>query len=294
MSGEAFSGKGALKRGFTLLEVLMAIAILGLGLSVLLGAQTGLFANATRTEHISIATGLARCRMSEVELDLLQKGYPLVESEGEGPCCMGESSEGFTCAWKVKRIVMPEMGFGDGGIEGGLADQEMSIDGGLNLGTTGLGASSGGTPGPLGLLMQLEATKGQNLGTKPDIGSLATQLQGSMGGVDGLASMVLGMVYPTLKPMLEASIRKVTVSVKWHEGSRERTLDLTQYVTDPKQGNIDQDGGVGMLDGGFGALPGMMGMDPSSGTGLGTGTGTGTGTGLGTGTGTTPTLGGTQ
>ncbi len=253
-----------MKRGFTLLEVLMAIAILGLGLSVLLGAQTGLFANATRTEHISLATGLARCRMSEVELDLLQKGYPLVESEGEGPCCMAEQSEGFTCAWKVQRIIMPEMGFGDGGMEGGLADQGLNLGAGMDLGSSSGGSS---TPGPLGLLMQLEATKGQNLGEKPDLGQLATQFQGSMSGVDGLASMVLGMVYPTLKPMLEASIRKVSVSVKWREGSRERTLDLTQYVTDPKQGNIDADGGMGMIDGGFGALPGMMGMDPN-GTGM--------------------------
>ena len=250
-----------MKRGFTLLEVLMAIAILGLGLSVLLGAQTGLFASATRTEHISLATGLARCRMSEVELDLLQKGYPLVGSEGEGACCMGESNERFTCSWKVQRVIMPEMGGADAGIEGGLADQGLSLGGGLDLGT-----SNSSTPGPLGLLMQLEATKGQNLGEKPDMGQLATQFQSSMGGVDGLASMVLGMVYPTLKPMLEASIRKVIVSVKWHEGSRERTLDLTQYVTDPKQGNIDQDGGMGMVDGGFGALPGMMGIDDNSGS----------------------------
>lgn len=249
-----------MKRGFTLLEVLMAIAILGLGLSVLLGAQTGLFASATRTEHISLATGLARCRMSEVELDLLQKGYPLVESEGEGACCNGESNERFSCSWKVQRIVMPEMGGPDGGVEGGLADQELNLGGGLDLGT-----SNSGAPGPLGMLMQLEATKGQSLGEKPDIGALAGQLQSSMGGVDGLASMVLGMVYPTLKPMLEASIRKVKISVRWHEGSRERTLDLTQYVTDPKQGNIDQDGGVGMLDGGFGALPGMLGIDDNSG-----------------------------
>ena len=248
-----------MKRGFTLLEVLMAIAILGLGLSVLLGAQTGLFASATRTEHISLATGLARCRMSEVELDLLQKGYPLVEAEGEGPCCMDQSNDRFTCSWKVVRVVMPEMGGADAGIEGGLADQELNVGAGLNLGT-----SNASTPGPLGLLMQLEATKGQNLGEKPDMGALATQFQTSMGGVDGLASMVLGMVYPTLKPMLEASIRKVTISVKWHEGSRERSLDLTQYVTDPKQGNIDQDGGMGMIDGGFGALPGMMGIDDNS------------------------------
>jgi general secretion pathway protein I len=253
-----------MRRGFTLLEVLMAIAILGLGLSVLLGAQTGLFASATRTEHISLATGLARCRMSELELELLQKGYPLVEADGEGNCCMGESTEGFTCSWKVQRVVLPQMNADDGGIEAGLADQELGVEGGLALDagpTPPPGMGSGmGSAGPLGMLMQLGSGQmGGALGAKPDLGSLASSFQGSMSGVDGLATMVLGMVYPTLKPMLEASIRKVIVSVKWKEGSRERNLDLTQYVTDPQQGQIDQDGGVGMLDGGFGALGNMLG-----------------------------------
>ncbi len=242
-----------MKRGFTLLEVLMAIAILGLGLSVLLGAQTGLFASASRTEHISLATGLARCKMSEVELELLQKGYPLIDSDGEGPCCMEEANERFKCEWKVQRVVMPEMGLEDGGTDGGSAALDLST-----------ASDTGSTPGPLGMLMQLEATKGQSLGEKPDIGALATQLSGSMGGVDGLASMVLGMVYPSLKPMLEASIRKVSVTVRWHEGTRERTLAIIQYVTDPQQGQIDADGG--MTEGGFDALGGMLGIDPAGGS----------------------------
>lgn len=244
-----------MKRGFTLLEVLMAVAILGLGLSVLLGAQTGLFASATRTEHISLATGLARCRMSEVELDLLQKGFPLVDSEGDGPCCMDDSSpDGFTCSWKVERVVLPEMNAEDGGVDGGSPD--------LNLGN-GLDLSSSST-GPLGMLMQLQQNKGAGLGDKPDIGALATQLTSSMGGVDGLASMAMSMVYPTLKPMLEASIRKAIVTVKWQEGIRERTLVVTQYITNPQQGMLDQDGGL------IGAAAGMMGtlggsVDPNTG-----------------------------
>jgi len=233
-----------LKRGFTLLEVLMAIAILGLGLSVLLGAQTGLFASASRTEHISLATGLARCKMSEIELELLQKGYPLVDAEGEGPCCMDEASEGYTCSWKVGRVILPEMSLDDGGTDGGF--------GALDLG----GGLDPGSAGPLGMLMQLEQSKGQGLGDKPDIGALAGQLATSMGGVDGIASMAMGLVYPTLKPMLEASIRKVLVSVRWHEGSRERTLDVTQYLTNPQQGELDADGGLMQL------IPGMT--DPNA------------------------------
>ena len=55
-------------RGFTLLEVLMAVAILGLGLTVLLGAQVGMFTNAKRAERLSLATNVARCRMSELKV----------------------------------------------------------------------------------------------------------------------------------------------------------------------------------------------------------------------------------
>ena len=247
-----------MNRGFTLLEVLMAVAILGLGLSVLLGAQTGLFANATRTEHISLATGLARCRMSEVELDLLQKGFPFVDAEGEGPCCMDQPSDGYTCSWKVQRVTLPDMNMGgDGGIDGGLASAGLNLGAGMDF--------SSSTAGPLGMLMQLQAGKSDPLGPKPDMTTLATQLTGSMGGVDGIASMAMSMVYPALKPMLEASIRKAVVRVRWNEGSKERTLDITQYITNPQQGLPD--GGL-MGDGGMmmGGMPGQPGA-PFGGTG---------------------------
>jgi len=52
----------------------------------------------------------------------------------------------------------------------------------------------------------------------------------------GLAAMALSIVYPTLKPMLEASIRRITVSVKWNEGSKQRSFDIAEYVTNPMQG----------------------------------------------------------
>jgi general secretion pathway protein I len=247
-------------RGFTLLEVLMAIAILGLGLSVLLGAQTGLFASATRTEHISLATGLARCRMSEVEVQLLQKGFPYVDSEGEGPCCMDQPTDNFTCSWKVQRVILPNQDFGgDGGLDGGLASSSLSLGAGMDF--------SSQSAGPLGMLMQLQAGKNDPLGPKPDMSTLATSLSGSMGGVDGIASMAMGMVYPTLKPMLEESIRKAIVTVHWHEGSKERTLAVTQYLTNPQQalpdGGMMGDGGMMMGGGPMGG--GVMGGGPMGG-----------------------------
>jgi general secretion pathway protein I len=143
--------------GFTLLEVLMAIAILGLGLTVLLGAQAGLFANAKRAERLSLATNVARCRMSEIELELLQKGYPMIDQENEGDCCMGESEEGFRCSWKVQRVELPEAS----GMEG---------DGGVD---TELGSES---TGPLGALMDIQEKGTSALGEGADLGALAENL----------------------------------------------------------------------------------------------------------------------
>ena len=62
---------------FSLLEVMVAVAILGLGLTVILTAQTGLFSSAKRAAQLSQAVGLARCKMAEVELQLLKEGYQL-------------------------------------------------------------------------------------------------------------------------------------------------------------------------------------------------------------------------
>jgi len=233
------------KSGFTLLEVLMAIAILGLGLTVLLGAQTGLFANAKRAERLSLATNIARCRMSELELDLLQKGYPLIDQESEGDCCMDESDESFRCSWKIQRVELPETSGLEGEADGGSVDSEST--------------------GALGALIDIQEKGPAALGEGADITALAENLGSASTGADGLVSMVMGFVYPSLKPMLEASIRKIVVTVSWKEGVKERSLVVTQFVTDPRQGELDPNAAAGLEDGGL--LGGMLGGGSGTGTG---------------------------
>ena len=56
-------------------------------------------------------------------------------------------------------------------------------------------------------------------------------LGGAAWAAGAIESLVMSFVYPQLKPMLEASIRKVTVTVNWKEGLRDRDLAIVQYVT---------------------------------------------------------------
>ncbi|HKY35998.1 MAG TPA: prepilin-type N-terminal cleavage/methylation domain-containing protein [Polyangiaceae bacterium] len=229
ISPSAERKKRKLQEAFSLLEVLVAIAILGLGLTVILSSQAGLFSSASRGEHLTVASNLLRCKMSELELECAQKGFNLTDETDEGPCCDDES-DGYACSWKVERVELPPL-------------PESS-------GTEGdAGAGEPASMGALDTLANLRTTQGASLGDNAGLGSLAEQLapSGSGGGIEGI---VMGFVYPSLKPMLEASIRRVTVTVKWKEGVRERELTATQFLTRPQEGELgtlDQlglDGGV--------------------------------------------------
>jgi hypothetical protein len=89
---------------------------------------------------------------------------------------------------------------------------------------------------PLGTA-QLDLDGGlQNLGQSLNQ-SFGQQLGGG-GGMAGLLSLVFNLVYPSLKPLLEAAIRRITVTIKWNEGSSVREFTLVQYVTNPSRAGL--------------------------------------------------------
>lgn len=272
-------------RGFTLLEVLVAIAILGLGLTVILSSQAGLFTSTSRGQHLTVASNLLRCKMNEIELKLDQQGFQLTDEHDEGECC-AEESEGYNCAWKIERVELPPLpppsndqnGAGPAGSAGpggsaapfGSAAPGVGSLGGLSLGTP----ASPGAPVALGALGALAG----NLGAPPagmtaasknnDPGAMLSQLsQGA--SASGMEGMVMGLVYPTLQPMLEASIRRVTVKVTWREGRKERDLEATQFLTRPQEGMLGTSEQIG-LDQTVGAMQGLMGVSNTSPVGTGT------------------------
>lgn len=199
------------RAAFTLLEVMVAVAILGLGLTTILTAQTGLFSSTKRAGQLSRAVGLARCKMSEIEEQLLREGYQLTAENEEGECCEDEDSE-LRCRWTIAPVMLPELGLGGGADAGtGMFDGEGSS---LDSVGTGLAAA------------QEDLVSGNTEGAMQALGG------------SGIASMAMGLVYPQLKGMLEASIRKVTVQVYWKDGASEKDLVVSQYLTNPQAGGL--------------------------------------------------------
>jgi general secretion pathway protein I len=70
--------------GFTLIEVVIALAILALGLGVLLHAEASALSAAGRTRGLTYATLLARSKMIDVEQRLFDEGFTMGDVEDEG------------------------------------------------------------------------------------------------------------------------------------------------------------------------------------------------------------------
>jgi general secretion pathway protein I len=211
---------GGTRRAFTLLEVMVAVAILGLGLVTILTAQTGLFASSKRAATMSEAVSLARCKMSEIEEQLLRNGYQLTAQDEEGPCCEDEESA-LRCKWSIAPVTLPDFNAASADAGAGDTSGGMTLEG---LGSAKDDLSKGDTAGAMGNIQEM---MGSGIGAG-----------GPSMGAGALAPLAMGLVYPQLKAMLEASIRKVSVRVVWSEGSIERDVSVTQYLTNPQQGGF--------------------------------------------------------
>jgi general secretion pathway protein I len=246
------------RRGFSLLEVMMAVALFGAVVTIILSAQAGLVASDRTATNMSQAIEIARCRMSEIEEKQLRLGFPEIEEKDQSNiCCNDREVAGFSCDWQVERVLLPQpMGLAG---EGGLTSL---LSGGLDAGVGDLGTTAAGlatsmpstVAGPMGTTL-LNPAGGAALNFDAGLQNIGQTLTQSFGGagMSGLLSLVFSLVYPSLKPMLEAGIRRVTVTVHWQEGSQARDMMLQQYITNPSRAGLI----AGLAEAGLGGEGGL-------------------------------------
>jgi general secretion pathway protein I len=189
------------KQGFTLLEVMVAIAILGLGLTAILSAQAGTFSMSAQARNLSMATTLARCKMGEIEEQLKKDGFQELEVNESGSCCEDDSTPNIECAWKVEKVELPQPNYG-----------ALDINSGLDF-----NSGSGGIPG-----------------MPPGTNSSSSGSGGDMPDVGGMLQMIAQAAYPDLKSIYEGSTRKVTLTVTWKQGSKDYSFAVEQWISRPQ------------------------------------------------------------
>lgn len=201
-------------RGFTLLEVIVAIAILGLALTAIFSSEVGASNVAQRAKRQNVATTLARCKMAEIEELISIEGLPLVEKEDSDNCCEHAPVEGFECEWLIERVVLPEFGTEEALDED--EEQEDVTDEQRNR----------------ELLNESYESIVEEGGTPESIVA---------GEAGNLSMMALQLAYPLLKPFLEEQVRRATVSVRWREGEQQRGFDVVQFLVSDQPPRAEED-----------------------------------------------------
>jgi general secretion pathway protein I len=252
------------RRGFTLLEVVVALAILGLSLLAIFDLNAGAVNNHAYAKRITVATMLARSKMTDLEQELYDKGFDTDDQERSGDF----RTEGWQAfSWKAE-ILAPrtstispdkfiEAVFNvPAGTGGGLEGLAALFTGGRDGGVPKLPPSSGplppGASGPSGLSA---------------LGPFATLAQTQM---------------TQLLDQIQKGVREVHLTVSWKEGRRTESVDLVTHVVSLKQGS-DRNGTPGAAlstqtnQSGVPTIPGLPGGIPGATTQPGSGLFKGTG-----------------
>ncbi len=194
--------------GFTLLEVLVAISLLGMGLVVLLDAQGGGIQMTRYAKNMTIATQLARARMAFLMQQIEDKKVPFGLSKSS---CKdgdfddeGKAFSGFKWKYCIKRveIATPTKIPGLGG--GGKPDPDDPNAAKL--------AQAKGLLGSMGL----------NMGKNTDPSAILSTMGPMMGMIQGQMKTVF--------KQLQESLRELQVIVSWKQDGRPFRVAITTHL----------------------------------------------------------------
>ncbi|WP_141323060.1 prepilin-type N-terminal cleavage/methylation domain-containing protein [Myxococcus sp. AB025B] len=207
-------------RGFTLLEVVVALAILGLALMAIFDLNAGAVANHVYTKRLTVASLLARSKMTDVEQQLYDDGFTPDDDEESGDF----SDEGWPqFKWKA-RIIAPKLdGVSPDQLIGALFN--LPIGGDSSDPMSGIASLFGGGGGGD------KDGKGGSSGPQP------------AGG--GLGGAAMGMAQPMFTQMVQQltqTVREVHLTVYWQEGTQLESIDLVTHVVSLGPGS-DRNGG---------------------------------------------------
>jgi prepilin-type N-terminal cleavage/methylation domain-containing protein len=235
------------QRGFTLIEVMISLGILAMGLAVLIKSTASNIASTEGAQMDGTATALAREQMYELEEKLQKEGFQDMDEHKDGDFS-AEGWSSITWSYDIQAVQLPELG----SIQtmAGKAVQEKQA---------GSGSGSGSqvySTGPSPNAMSGNPNDMSGVFGNSTLGGMLSMFGGGMmGGMGGSgmtgadakgASFIEGQ-YELVKQVLKASIRKVTLTVKWTVINDPRSMTVIEYVTDPAGmqkvlGNIGADG----------------------------------------------------
>ena len=247
-----------MRRAFTLLEVVVALAILGLALMAIFDLNSGAVASHAYAKRITVATMLARSKMTDLEQELYDKGFDADDREVAGDF-RAEGWEAFS--WKAQILTPRTTEVSPDKLIASLFNLPPGKDGVSGLAALLGGGRDGGVAG-LGDLSQLQQSLG---GLGAQSGPLAGALPPGASAASGLSALgpfaTLAQTQMTnLLQQIQQGVREIHLTVSWKEGKRTESVDFVNDVFSLRQGS-DRNGTPGApLSAGAAGVPGVPGV----------------------------------
>ncbi|MCB9638041.1 MAG: type II secretion system protein [Myxococcales bacterium] len=194
--------RSLLQAGFSLLEVMIAIAILSMGMMVILDSQGGASLMTIYARDLTTATQLARARMSELtqEIEDGRTSFGISKSsckEGEFDK-EGKQFQKFTWKSCIKRI------------EFATPDQIPGLNGNKDDSDQAKSQQASSLMGSLGIPMQNVDASG---------------LAGMLGPFSGMIQSQMKVIFE----QLQEALRELEVEIKWKDGKQKHEVRIVTH-----------------------------------------------------------------
>lgn len=218
-------------RAFTLLEVVVALAILGVSLVAVLDINSNAVYSHIYAKKLTVATLLARSKMTDLEQKMYDEPLPADDEEDAGDFS-AEGWPGFK--WRAK-IIAPKTN--------GLSPEQL-LGAIFNLPIGGEGGDPTG-----GLISSLfgGGAKSGAAGANPAAAAGAAGGAGALGALGPMAGM-MQQQFTGMVDQLTKSVREVHLTVSWKEGKIVESIDLVTHVVSLGVGS-DRNGGAAAASG---------------------------------------------
>ncbi len=202
-------------RGFTLLETVVALAILALALMAIFDINSGAVANHAYSKKLTVATLLARSKMTDLEQKLYDEGFSNDDQEESGDF----SEEGWdNFKWRAKIVAPRTDGVSPEQLIGAIFNLPIGTGGDLSGIASMFGGGAAGKDGKSGP---------------------------SQTTANPMAGAAMGMAQPMFTQMVQQitqTVRELHLTVYWREGTQVESIDLVTHMVSLGPGS-DRNGG---------------------------------------------------
>lgn len=216
------------RRAFTLLEVMVALSILAVSLTAVFSINSSSVYGHVYAKKLTVATLLARAKMTDLEQQLYDKGFQADDAEEAGDF----SEDGWpSYKWRAK-IIAPKT-------NGMSPDQLIGAIFNLPMGGGDTKDGKGGSGSLLDAIAPMFGGGKLPAGLPPGMPNPGAGIAGAMGPAAGL----MQAQFTQLVDQITKSVREVHLTVTWKEGKLTESFDIVTHVVSLGPGS-DRNGGA--------------------------------------------------